>query len=844
MTPQQSQILGLPVSFDAYLRHGWKLVAIPPGSKGPRTPGWNRKENTIADSTAVPPGYGVGLAHAYSGTMALDIDNWQQADSLLKQRGIDLNALYSAPDAVTIESGREGRGKLIYAMPFGLTLPTKRINWTQADGTNAVTYELRCATLDGTTAQDVLPPTMHPETLRPYQWGGRGHWSRLPMLPIELLSVWQELTAKDSARTIKTDTVDASIDELRHALMHINPSCDREQWVSIGMALQSTGKPELIDLWDEWSQQSPDKYKGRRDIEACWRSFKPSNGITIGTLFHYAHKAGYTRPTPDVTHLFKDVTPEAPPQSVGKSPSFRPVPPDIDLSVFPEVLQRRVKEVAESVGCDPLVPLMAGLAAISAVADKRSRLEIVEGFKVPPLLWLMTIGDPSGKKTPGAAPMLSVLRELEKEDYPRYQQDLLRWEILNTAYEASRTASMKEAAKPENVLSGTVDFDALPPIIKAPDWKPAEARLEVRDITSQKLVRIVADRQRGVLCHLDEMGSWCQKVVDPRSGEDKSAWTASFNAGHYVMDRVGEKASIQVDNYAVAIFGNLQPQLYKKYLAAMTDDGLLQRFIPAVLRNDRSELSNPLPDMFSNRREYETMLRQIYATPTMTYKLDSKAYEAYREFQVWYEEMKRDERIVGASSSYLQAFGKLEGTLGRIALVMHLIESPGLQTIGLQTIQNAVKFVKGYVIPIYRFTLGDDGGFGDGALHQKAIEWVLYHSERTDFGIADIRKGLRRWLEDVPLHQRHAAIHDAVANLESMGWVTIINDHYTRASWAIHPGVKTVFADHRKELIRAKQRLKNKFNEYTNAQYGRDVDPKHRNAKYAELLDDSPEDWN
>ena len=85
MTPQQPQILGLPVSFDAYLRHGWKLVAIPPGSKGPRTPGWNRKENTIADSTAVPPGYGVGLAHAYSGTMALDIDNWQQADSLLKQ---------------------------------------------------------------------------------------------------------------------------------------------------------------------------------------------------------------------------------------------------------------------------------------------------------------------------------------------------------------------------------------------------------------------------------------------------------------------------------------------------------------------------------------------------------------------------------------------------------------------------------------------------------------------------------------------------------------------------------------------------------------------------------------
>ena len=110
MTQPNQVIHSLPVSFDSYIRHGWRLVAIPPGSKGPSTPAWNRVENTITDSTQVPPGFGVGLAHAYSGTCAIEIDNWEAAGGLLKSRGVDLTALYSALDAVTIESGRQSRG--------------------------------------------------------------------------------------------------------------------------------------------------------------------------------------------------------------------------------------------------------------------------------------------------------------------------------------------------------------------------------------------------------------------------------------------------------------------------------------------------------------------------------------------------------------------------------------------------------------------------------------------------------------------------------------------------------------------------------------------------------------
>ena len=82
-----------PASIDAYIRHGWSLVPIPAGTKGPRTPGWNIKTNALKDQNDLPTGYGIGLAHAYSGTMALDIDDWDATVTLLAEHKIDLQAL-------------------------------------------------------------------------------------------------------------------------------------------------------------------------------------------------------------------------------------------------------------------------------------------------------------------------------------------------------------------------------------------------------------------------------------------------------------------------------------------------------------------------------------------------------------------------------------------------------------------------------------------------------------------------------------------------------------------------------------------------------------------------------
>jgi len=54
---QQPQVLGLPVSFDTYIRHGWFLVPMPSGTKGPTataTLGNLVQAAAVATAPAVP----------------------------------------------------------------------------------------------------------------------------------------------------------------------------------------------------------------------------------------------------------------------------------------------------------------------------------------------------------------------------------------------------------------------------------------------------------------------------------------------------------------------------------------------------------------------------------------------------------------------------------------------------------------------------------------------------------------------------------------------------------------------------------------------------------------------
>lgn len=90
------------------------------------------------------------------------------------------------------------------------------------------------------------------------------------------------------------------IDRARAALAAIPANIPRDEWHEIGRAAIAAGL--TVDDIDNWSE-SGDNYKGRRDVEAAFRTITPNGGTGAGTLIHKAKQYGFTGASDSRTSL-------------------------------------------------------------------------------------------------------------------------------------------------------------------------------------------------------------------------------------------------------------------------------------------------------------------------------------------------------------------------------------------------------------------------------------------------------------------------------------------------------------------------------------------------------------
>ena len=290
MTPMQ-------VAAAEYMAHGWRLCRINPGKKGPLYSGWNLPGAHLLTAEDVKIGWGVGLLHAYSGTMALDIDHYPTALTYLQERGIDLDALLSADDAVQIVSGRVNSAKLLYALSEP-RVGKAVAEYVDAEGKKKLALDFRCMAGTGGSQQDCLPPTMHPKQGKPYQWlpGILGDWRSLPPIPTALDALWAEFM-QGAATTASPQTlapVGAGHEKIWAWLQGQDPGCSRPEWVKVGAKLhhEFQGSRDGFNIWcqwsardDKWSVPDKDGHMGAGEADAVWRSFRldVKNPATLGT---------------------------------------------------------------------------------------------------------------------------------------------------------------------------------------------------------------------------------------------------------------------------------------------------------------------------------------------------------------------------------------------------------------------------------------------------------------------------------------------------------------------------------------------------------------------------------
>ena len=188
-----------------YVQAGLVLVPISAGRKGPNDTGWNLRENCIATETAASRlnGQNLGLAHAYSRTCAVDVDDLKTAVDWFSGKNLDFISILMDPATVQISSGRDNRAKILYRLPDDIEpLPSKKIKGPDSGDI----IDFRCGTHDGLTVQDVLPPSIHPDTEQPYAW--KGDWHCIPPLPDAILRIWQGLITATSGSADKAQVPD------------------------------------------------------------------------------------------------------------------------------------------------------------------------------------------------------------------------------------------------------------------------------------------------------------------------------------------------------------------------------------------------------------------------------------------------------------------------------------------------------------------------------------------------------------------------------------------------------------------------------------------------------------
>lgn len=185
-----------------------------------------------------------------------------------------------------------------------------------------------------------------------------------------------EEAAIEAAQGVRLDAV--KLQEIRSALSFIDPSA-RDTWLTIGMALHSTGAQQAFGLWDEWSQSTGDGNYDPAGQRSTWQSFGKRTGklTTLASLFEFAKRGGWVKPLPPrAAATVSDISDENAAR-ISMENRIREADGDISTLLYvltPEILGSGLREATKSL----LLKLVSEQTGVSVGALRK------DGPKSPP----------------------------------------------------------------------------------------------------------------------------------------------------------------------------------------------------------------------------------------------------------------------------------------------------------------------------------------------------------------------------------------------------------------------------------------------------------------------------
>lgn len=167
----------------------WKFCKVKKGTKVPYPSDWQKNPLTL-EQIPVGDNYGL-LSGVHSGILAIDFDGMWAFNWWNNNLGINL------PNTIAWTSCRENRVQYAYSVPVELWPYIKTRKWSNGlDAPNKEGIEFRW-----NGCQSVLPPSIHPDTGKQYQWVGENEIVDCPLEILEFLIGQNTKTTKIATTT-------------------------------------------------------------------------------------------------------------------------------------------------------------------------------------------------------------------------------------------------------------------------------------------------------------------------------------------------------------------------------------------------------------------------------------------------------------------------------------------------------------------------------------------------------------------------------------------------------------------------------------------------------------------
>ena len=299
-----------------------------------------------------------------------------------------------------------------------------------------------------------------------------------------------------------------------------------------------------------------------------------------------------------------------------------------------------------------------------------------------------------------------------------------------------------------------------------------------------------------MICH-DELSGWFGSMERYSSGSDRSFWLEAYNGGRRASNRIRRGNKI-IPNVSVCVLGGIQPDKMREIARDATDDGLLQRPLPILLREGVISRDEP---QGNETQHYKKLIGQLFEMrrSQADYVVNRQLRFSDAAQQIFYAAQRENDGFKSLkviNRKVASALLKGDGLVARLCVLFHCIENASGHMlpfeISADTTGRVVAFVRDFIRPhqIAFFTnlLGSSDDYEE--LNHIA-NYILAHELKTVTNRV-VERGIRRQFK---LDNRN--IQNLFQQLYALGWLLSVESKRANdpGTWMVNPAVHKLYAE-------------------------------------------------